>query len=65
MVRRADITLKPAAGITPEQARDIRARVWAFVFDCHAKKKAAADLGGEDHARKELDDSRAKNILRQ
>jgi hypothetical protein len=27
-------------GITPEQARDVRARTWRFVFDCYAKKKA-------------------------
>jgi hypothetical protein len=37
---KADITPKPSAGMTPEQARDTRARAWAFVFECHAKKKA-------------------------
>ena len=29
--------------LTPEQARDIRARALAFVFDCYAKKKAAPE----------------------
>ncbi len=28
-------------GAVTQQARDLRARAWAFVFQCYAKKKAA------------------------
>ena len=32
-------------GVTSEQARDARARAWAFVFECwHAKKGGHHDL---------------------
>jgi hypothetical protein len=27
--------------ISPQQDREVRARAWAFVFDCYRKKKAA------------------------
>jgi hypothetical protein len=42
---RADITLKPSASVSPEQARDARARAWSYVFECfncNAKKKVAS-----------------------
>jgi hypothetical protein len=43
-------------GITPEQARDIRARAWAFVFECfdHHEKEAVSGRGGEDDASDEF-----------
>jgi hypothetical protein len=50
------LTVSPAPGITPEEARDARARALACVFQCHAKKKAAGEDGGEEHARKESND---------
>jgi hypothetical protein len=28
------------SGVSPEQARDVRARAWAFTFDCWRKKVA-------------------------
>jgi hypothetical protein len=34
--------------ITPEQSCDVRARAWAYVFTCYAKKKAARPGGPED-----------------
>lgn len=37
MATRNEITLKSAYGPTPEQARDARARAWAFIFDRYAK----------------------------
>ena len=43
----AQITLTATPGITPEQARDARARAWVFIFDCHAKKTART-RGGND-----------------
>ena len=33
--------------VTAEEARNIRARAWHFVFDCYAKKKA---LTGKEKA---------------
>lgn len=39
MAARTDITFKPVAGSTPEQARDARARAWSFVFQCWQKKQ--------------------------
>jgi hypothetical protein len=59
---RADITLKPAAGLASEQARDARARAWAFVFECWKAKKAAHP-GGPDDAMKGSSDDRAKTII--
>ena len=41
--------------VPAEQARDARARAWAFAFSCHAKKKGAR-LGAPD-ARKESNGS--------
>jgi hypothetical protein len=38
----------------PEQFRDVRARVWRFVFDCYAREKASQ---GKDPAHKEESDS--------
>ena len=46
----------PHEGVTPEQARSLRARAWRFVFDCWEQKKAAGEVGGEEHARKESKD---------
>jgi hypothetical protein len=33
-----DIVLTARSDVTPEQRRDVRARVWRFVLSCHAKK---------------------------
>jgi hypothetical protein len=54
---RTNITLKSTPGTTPEQARDVRARAWVFIFDCYAKKTARTG-GGED-AMKGSNDDRA------
>ncbi len=48
MATRADITFKPVAGRTSEQARDTRARAWMFVFDVWNSKKAAGRLPSPD-----------------
>ena len=42
----------PRINTTPDQARDIRARAWAFVFDCHEKKEAAPESRPEDAERR-------------
>jgi hypothetical protein len=56
------IIVKPLSGISPEQARDARARAWSYVFECfdrHTKKKAAPASGPDDA--KESDVSRHKH----
>ena len=50
------ITVKPIPGTTAEEACELRARAWRFVFDCWEQKKAAGEAGGEEHARKEFKD---------
>ena len=47
--------------ITPEQARDARARAWVFVFDCYAKKKATCP--GGQVAGKEIDERSGNRIV--
>ncbi len=37
--------VKPTPGITPEQARDARARAWKFIFDAYRKKAAEQGNG--------------------
>ena len=46
------VIVKPVPGVRPEQARDIRARAWAFVFECFDRheKEAVSRHGGEDDA---------------
>jgi hypothetical protein len=34
--------------ITPEQARDVRARVWSYIFYCYERHKAAEASDSED-----------------
>jgi hypothetical protein len=45
----------------PDQARDIRARAWSYVFDCYAKKNAAgvSSTNGDDTKGRSVDDFRA------
>jgi len=50
------IIAESTPGLTPEEARDVRARAWRFVFDCWEQKKAAGEVGGEEHGRKEFKD---------
>lgn len=49
--------------ITPDQARDARARAWRFVFDCYAKKKGGVPSTADDG--KEIKDIPDKTILPQ
>ena len=43
-------TVKATPGITEELARDVRARAWAFIFDCCHSNKMATRPGGHDDA---------------
>jgi hypothetical protein len=45
MLGERHIVVKTLPGVTSDQARDVRARCWDFVFQCwHAKKGAPHDL---------------------
>lgn len=43
---------RPDPDATPEQARNARARVWRYVFECYAKRKAAPPSGPDDTERR-------------
>jgi hypothetical protein len=49
---------RPNPVISPEQARNARARAWAFVFDCWQKKVVETNTSKDDstylHQRKEV-----------
>jgi hypothetical protein len=59
---RADTTLKPDAGLTSEQLRDVRARAWSYVFACHAKKKAAPVSGPDDGTKVKEDSANVSSL---
>lgn len=42
------IVYVPRSDTTPEQACDVRARAWRYVFDCYAKKKAGVRGAGDE-----------------
>jgi 5-methylcytosine-specific restriction endonuclease McrBC GTP-binding regulatory subunit McrB len=46
-----DIAVKPLPGISPEQALDVRAKSWAFVFRCWQAKQMAAEPTPEPNGR--------------
>ncbi len=48
--------------VSSEAACDTRARVWAYVFDCYTRKKAAPPSGPD--ARKETSNDSGKSIVR-
>jgi hypothetical protein len=62
-VTKTNITLKPAAGLTPKQAHDARARAWAFVFQCWQERQKAAPASRPNDAEGGLNDIRANAIL--
>jgi hypothetical protein len=51
----AGVTFTSSPDTRPEEVRDARARAWAYIFDCHAKKKAARS-GGPDDAEESKND---------
>jgi hypothetical protein len=46
----AHIVTQSPSGISPEKARDARARAWSFVFECYENNKAAGAIRGEGDA---------------
>jgi hypothetical protein len=45
----------PRPGITLQQARNIRARAWSYIFACYEKHKTEMSSGGEEQARREVE----------
>ena len=62
MASRADTTLKPDAGLTSEQARDVRARAWAFVFQCWQEKQMTTEPVAEPPGRNEVSIRNRKEV---
>jgi hypothetical protein len=63
---RPDITLKPCASASPEQARDARAQAWNYVFQCWQEKQNAAgrtSTNGGDEKERSRNDSLAKTRI--
>ncbi len=62
------ITYHERSSITPEEARNVRARVWAYVFACHARKtgdgkeKAGVPIAGNDAMKGSKHDRAARSI---
>ena len=44
----ARVTYAPRSEATPESGLNALAAVYAFILQCHDKKKAAGSSGGED-----------------
>lgn len=60
-----EIVCTPAPGITPEKARDARARAWAYVFDCFNRRngKEGGPAKTAPDAAKENKDVRDARII--
>ena len=50
------ITHPSSGSITPEQARDARARAWKFIFDAYRKKAAKQGNGKTKHKRLNIEE---------
>ena len=62
-----EIIVKRTPGLTPEQARDARARTWAFAFRCYESKKnpaAGKGVGGDSDGTETKEDSACASIMR-
>jgi hypothetical protein len=59
----SSIVIQFASGITPEQARDARARAWSFIFECWQKKQKAAPASRPDDAEGSKNDRTATEII--
>ena len=67
MAAGADIAAKPSESASSEQARDARARAWAYVFECHSRReteKGGPTTSRPDAAKESKNDSRPKHHSR-
>ena len=54
--REQRVTYVPLPDATPERELNALAAVYRFILNRHVEKKAAGEVGGEEHARKESKD---------
>ncbi len=57
-------TARLTPSISPEHARDARARAWAFVFECYARKKGARPGAPNDGEESKNDPTAEPNYRR-
>ncbi len=59
------VTYVPRRDVAPEQARDLRARAWTYVFGCYeAKKKAGERDAGDGTTKGSEHDVRPEDSIR-
>ena len=56
------ISVKSLSGISPGQARDTRARAWAFVFQCWQEKQMTTELAAEPDDRNDVSIRNRKEV---
>ena len=57
------IVYRPREDATPQGELSALAAVYAYLLKSRSSEKAAETSGGENHGRKELDDSPARGII--
>jgi len=57
------ITFSPNADTTHEEAREIRARAWAFVFECWRAKQEGGPTTAPDNPERRSDELRARSSI--
>jgi len=62
MIDAEHTAVTPLSGISPEQARDTRARAWAFVFQCWQEKQMTTEPAAEPHGRNEVSIRNRKEV---
>ncbi len=63
VTRNSDIIIiRPHAGLTPDETRDLRARALRYALDCYERHKAAGTEDGGDATKEVADDVEAVRI---
>jgi hypothetical protein len=57
------ITFRPSAGATHEEAREKRARAWAFIFECWRAKQEGGPTTAPDNPERSSDEIRARSSI--
>jgi hypothetical protein len=57
------ITISPNADTTHVKAREIRARAWAFVFECLRAKQEGGPTTAPDNPERRSDEIRARSSI--
>ena len=53
------LTFRPNATTTHKEAREVRARVWAFIFECWSAKQEGRSATDPDNVKVERDGRRS------